>query len=209
MGASSNVPSMQTSTSAPQMPPPRVADYTIRADAPEELRLNALNALSGWTKPDKLDRVVGRHRPLSDRDPVIAKNAIYDNLTNLLIDPSQKIQSKAMALARLLKIEIPGEALIAVAKNERSIPTLRIEALRALATQKNENLPACIASALESNEHSIRIEALMILAKLNPKSALDRVEVVLSSTKANTLEQQTAHSPFSGAISPRQKVTLS
>ena len=178
----------------------RVADYTIRADAPEELRLNALNAISEWTKPDKLDRVVGRYRPLSDRDPVIAKNAIYDNLTNLLIDPSQKIQSEAMALARLLKIEIPGEALIAVAKNKSSIPTLRIEALRALATQKNENLPACIASAFESKEHSIRIEALKILAKLNLKSALDRVEVVLSSTEANTLEQQTALALLGGDL---------
>ena len=105
-----------------------------------------------------------------------------------------------MALARLLKIEIPGETLIAVAKNESSIPTLRIEALRALATQKNENLPACIASALESNEHSIRIEALKILAKLNPKLALDRVEVVLSSTKENTLEQQTALTLLGGDL---------
>jgi putative heme-binding domain-containing protein len=178
----------------------RVTDYTIRADAPEELRLNALNALSEWSKPDKLDRIVGRYRPLSDRDPAIAKNAIYENLTNLLIDPSQKIQSEAMALARLLKIEIPGKALIAVAKNESSIPALRIEALRALATQKNENLPACIASVFESKDHSLRIEALKILAKLNPKSALDRVEIVISSTKENTLEQQTALALLGGDL---------
>ena len=97
----------------------RVADYTIRADVPEELRLNALDALRQWSKPGKLDRVVGRYRPLSDRDPAIATNAVYKKLTNLLIDPSQKIQSEAMALARLLKIEIPGEALVAVAKKRK------------------------------------------------------------------------------------------
>lgn len=105
-----------------------------------------------------------------------------------------------MALARLLKIEIPGEALIAVAKNESSIPAIRIEALRALATQKNENLPVCIASAFDSKEHSIRIEALKILANSNPKLALDRVEFVLSSTKANALEQQTALTLLGGDL---------
>lgn len=178
----------------------RVADYTIRADVPEELRLSALDALRQWSKPGKLDRVVGRYRPLSDRDPAIATNAVYKKLTNLLIDPSQKIQSEAMALARLLKIEIPGEALVAVAKNESSIPALRIEALRALATQKNEKLPACITSAFESKEHSIRIEALKILAKFNPVLALDRVEVVLSSNKANTLEKQTALALLGGDL---------
>ena len=178
----------------------RVADYTIRADVPEELRLNALDALRQWSKPGKLDRVVGRYRPLSDRDPAIATNAVYKKLTNLLIDPSQKIQSEAMALARLLKIEIPGEALVAVAKNESSIPALRIEALRALATQKNEKLLACITSAFESKEHSIRIEALKILAKFNPVLALDRVEVVLSSNKAKTLEKQTALALLGGDL---------
>ena len=178
----------------------RVADYTIRADAPEKLRLNALDALSQWSKPGKLDRVVGRYRPLSHRNPAIAKNIVSKYLTNLLTDPSQKIQSEAMALARLLKIEIPGETLIAVAKNESSIPALRIEALRALATQKNENLPVCIASAFDSKEHSIRIEALKILVKSNPKLALDRVEVVLSSTEANALEQQTALTLLGGDL---------
>ena len=178
----------------------RVADYTIRADVPEELRLSALDALRQWSKPGKLDRVVGRYRPLSDRDPAIATNAVYKKLTNLLIDPSQKIQSEAMALARLLKIEIPGEALVAVAKNESSIPALRIEALRALATQKNEKLPACITSAFESKEHSIRIEALKILAKFNPVLALDRIEVVLSSNKANALEKQTALALLGGDL---------
>ena len=178
----------------------RVADYTIRADVPEELRLNALDALRQWSKPGKLDRVVGRYRPLSDRDPAIATNAVYKKLTNLLIDPSQKIQSEAMALARLLKIEIPGEALVAVAKNESSIPALRIEALRALATQKNEKLPACITSAFESKEHSIRIEALKILAKFNPLLALDRVEVVLSSNKATPLEKHTALALLGGDL---------
>lgn len=178
----------------------RVADYTIRADVPEELRLNALDALRQWSKPGKLDRVVGRYRPLSDRDPAITTNAVYKNLTYLLIDPSQKIQSEAMALARLLRIEIPGEALVAVAKNESSIPALRIEALRALATQKNEMLLACITSAFESKEHSIRIEALKILAKFNPVLALDRVEVVLSSNKANTLEKQIALALLGGDL---------
>lgn len=178
----------------------RVADYTIKIDAPEKLRLNALDALSQWSKPGKLDRVVGRYRPLSHRNPAIAKNTVSKYLTNLLTDPSQKIQSEAMALARLLKIEIPGEALIAVAKNESSIPAIRIEALRALATQKNENLPVCIASAFDSKEHSIRIEALKILANSNPKLALDRVEFVLSSTKANALEQQTALTLLGGDL---------
>lgn len=170
----------------------RVSLFATQAKAPEALRLDALDALDKWTKPALLDRVVGRYRRLESREPQIAQAASSKHLASLLTDPNQSIQGQSMALARSLKINISGDALIAVVKNESSIPELRIEALRALATQKNEQLAAIMTSIFESKVPSIRIEALKLLAKSDPKSALDRVEQLTSEIKPNTLEQQTA-----------------
>jgi len=182
----------------------RVSAFAARVEVPETLRLEALDALMEWSKPDLLDRVVGRYRPLEARSPEIAKDATARKIATLLTDASSKIQSRAMALARTLRIEIPGDSLIAVAANEATLPELRIEALRALSTQKHPDLASALKTALESESEDLRVDALTLLAASNREEALKVVDAVLTEKKAPLRQMQAAVSLLAGPLSSQQ-----
>ncbi|MDF1714385.1 MAG: c-type cytochrome [Akkermansiaceae bacterium] len=168
----------------------RVAAFALRPGVPETLQLDALDALSQWTNPRELDRVVGRYRPLEKRDPAIVKEALKERLAALLSCPSQKIQGQTMSLARSLKIEIPAPALVALAGNKASSSELRIEALRSLAAQKHPRIEAVLAWALEAKDDDLRIAALGLLAGINPEIALDAAKKILVQNPGSIREKQ-------------------
>lgn len=170
----------------------RVAAFAARTNVPEALRINAIDALEKWTEPEILDRVVGRHRPLDPRDSTIAKTAFSSQLDALLIDKSSTIQSKTMRLARSLELKLPGKALVSLAKNEGSLPELKIEALRTLQSQNHPKIADFLTSALQAKKSDIRIEALALLSKSNPQQALTTAEEIFSTKKGNLSEKQSA-----------------
>ncbi|MGC6465115.1 MAG: PVC-type heme-binding CxxCH protein [Akkermansiaceae bacterium] len=170
----------------------RVANFAARPDALEALRLEALDALSEWTKPEKLDRVIGRYRPLADRDVTVAKAALESQLVKLLTLSSEKIQGATMALARTLKIEISTEALVAVASNANSLPDLRVEALKALASQNTGNLKEILKKALDSSSTEVRIAALELISKIDRPAATTFISSLLEKKGAPLKEQQAA-----------------
>lgn len=170
----------------------RVAAFSTRCDVPIKLRLDALDALSKWTQPKKLDRVVGRYRPLAERDSTIAKDALSSQLSKLLIDPESSIQSKAMSLARSLEIELPSEALVTLAENKDSLPELKVEALRALHSQEYSRIQELLTAALQAKQADVRIEALALLAHSNPEQALNTIDQILQKKGGNLSEKQAA-----------------
>ncbi|MDB4508501.1 HEAT repeat domain-containing protein, partial [Akkermansiaceae bacterium] len=170
----------------------RVAAFSTRSDVPIKLRLDALDALSKWTQPKKLDRVVGRYRPLAERDSTIAKDALSSQLSKLLIDPESSIQSKAMSLARSLEIELPSEALVTLAENKDSLPELKVEALRALHSQEYSRIQELLTAALQAKQADVRIEALALLAHSNPEQALNTIDQILQKKGGNLSEKQAA-----------------
>lgn len=178
----------------------RVAAFAARTDVPEELRLEALKALSKWTEPAKLDRVVGRYRPLEKRNPEIARQALAPRLAVLLVDPDQTIESETMRLARSLGVTIPGEALLAVARNENSLPELRIEALRGLGAQNHPALKTVLTGALNTENAEIRIAVLRLLAEADSASALASCEAILQGPKAPLAEKQAVISLLAGDL---------
>jgi len=186
----------------------RVGAFTAQPEVPEPLRLEALEALSKWSTPDQLDRVVGRYRPLEARSPDIAKEAANKQIAKLLTDPSSKIQSRAMNLSRSLLIEIPGDSLRALAGNETSLTELRIEALRALSAQNHSDLALALKTALESKSEDLRIEALTLLAGSDRKEALKVVNTVLTEKKAPLRQRQAAVALLAGPLSSKEADAL-
>jgi putative membrane-bound dehydrogenase-like protein len=178
----------------------RVAAFSTRTTVPLKLRLDALDALSKWTQPEKLDRVVGRYRPLKERDPAITKDALSPQLSKLLTDPEQAIQSKAMNLTRSLEIELPSGALVLLAKNEKSLPELRIETLRALQSQEHPQLQELLSSALQAKKIDVRIEALVLLSKSNPEHALKTASKILQNKDGNLTEKQATVALLTGTF---------
>jgi quinoprotein glucose dehydrogenase len=169
----------------------RVAAFALRPGVPETLQLDALDALSQWTNPRELDRVVGRYRPLEKRDPAIVEEALKERLAALLSCASQKIQSQTMSLARSLKIEIPAPALVALAGNKTSSSELRIETLRSLATQKHPAIEAVLAGTIEEKDEELRIASLKLLAEINLEIALDSAQKTLTQNTYSIREKQT------------------
>ncbi|MFT6862418.1 MAG: quinoprotein glucose dehydrogenase [Akkermansiaceae bacterium] len=170
----------------------RVAAFTLRSGVPGILQLDALDALSKWTSPAELDRVVGRYRPLEKRDPAIVKEALSTHLTALLTHPSQKIQSETMSLARFLKTEIPALALVTLSRHKASSAELRIEALRSLASQNHPQIEEVLTAARTAKDEDVRIASLQLLVKANPEFALDSVKKLLDQNTGSTREKQAA-----------------
>ncbi len=170
----------------------RVSVFAARPKAPETLRLNALDALKEWSTPALLDRVVGRYRPLEPRSPEIPKIALKEQLSALLADSDQQIQSQTVSLARALKIKISGDDLLTIVANKSALTGLRIEALRSLDEQNHPKLKEALAIAMTDEAAEMRIEHLKILSKFNPKPALELTGDVLWAANIGAAEKQAA-----------------
>jgi quinoprotein glucose dehydrogenase len=138
-----------------------LAQLAATTNAPESFRLQAIQALSGWSNPPRIDRVTGLFRPLPPREVTPSITALKPHLSTLLSDPVQKAPN-----------------------------SVRIEALRLLQTHGDDlaspliNLPSMVGDA--SEDPSLRVEALQTLAALkDPKlqevvnlAATDAVEAL-------------------------------
>ncbi|MDB4328393.1 hypothetical protein OAL62_01470 [bacterium] len=182
----------------------RVAKFATNPNAAKKLRLDALDALTNWTKPEKLDRVVGRYRELAERAPSITTEALSPVLTQLLTDQDQEIQSKSMSLTRQMGITVPAEALLALAQDAKSLLGLKIEALRGLYSQRYPKLQDLLSAALDDPESEVRIEALVLLTKSDPKQAFAVAEKILTNEKATLAVKQSALSLLAGDLASKE-----
>src|SRR5690606_21418799 len=66
-----------------------LATFAANTNAPEAMRVEALDALSDWENPNPLDRVMGLWRPLPKRDKQIAVSAIQPVAKQLLANPNE------------------------------------------------------------------------------------------------------------------------
>ncbi len=165
----------------------RVVAFAANADAEEDLRREAFDALENWVEPAVLDRVEGRHRPIGERDPRLVARALSTKLDTLLVDVNQDIQRLSMALAGDLEVEIPAQLLAAMFENSRSPESLRSQALRSLASVEFSGLGELIDSALREKSASILIAALDVLTATDPDRARDEISRLLTKKSPSPL----------------------
>lgn len=170
----------------------RLAALASRADLPEGIRNEALLALGSWAKPAPRDRVVGVYRPLKERDPAPAQQALMAAATVLLTNSLAEVQiATAEAVASLrLKDSVPR--LEDLVRNTNAPAKARAAALRAVARIDSTapSLLALVEMASKDSAESIRLEASRIGAELNPADAVGQLAAKLSGgTRA---EQQAA-----------------
>ena len=184
----------------------RVAEFSTNEKVPKDLRLDALDALSKWSEPGKLDRIVGRYRPLEKRDPSLVSKALVPALTKLLVDPD--LQSKAMNLARQSGIVIPADALLTLARDSKSPSELKIEALRGLHSQKHPKLQDLLTSALSDRESKVRVEALTLQSTSHPKQAFATIDSLLGRSKGEASVKQNAISILANQLASKESDQL-
>ncbi len=116
-----------------------VAKYAARADAPEPMRIEALEMLADWTKPSPHDRVNNFWRPLAQRPANLAADALRPVLAGILGTGSDKVLQVGARLAAKLGIKEVDSSMATLAADTKRSPDTRVQALRALERLRASN----------------------------------------------------------------------
>ncbi|MEI9921600.1 MAG: HEAT repeat domain-containing protein [Bacteroidota bacterium] len=140
-------------------------DYATHEGAPEDLRAEAIAALSTWAKPSVVDRVDGRYRGSVTREPGPVQAKASTALIGLLSAKDTKVR---LASAKAIgKLQIKGEnELFAHLKTDKSAE-VRVQSLKSLSDLKYTQLDEAIKTSLKDNDKSVRVIGLDLLAKSN------------------------------------------
>lgn len=167
-----------------------LAMFAATSQAPEAFRAEAITLLGQWAEPSNLDRISGLWRPLARRAPEPAAAALQPYLAALQKSPAEKIKLAATRTAGRLNIKSDGASSMDILLDETAAPAVRLEALKAMAANKDGKLPEAIAAALQDKNEALRREATRLQAQSQPDEALARLRDLLD--KGSITEQQSA-----------------
>jgi quinoprotein glucose dehydrogenase len=176
-----------------------VAALAARSDAPEQLRVEALEELADWTKPAGRDRIMGLWRPLDPRPPERAADAFRGALAAFFTGPD-KVREQAVKTATKLGVKEVGPLLVELVGDAKQPAGTRVEALQALATLRDARLDKAVDAALDAAEPRLRAEARRLLAKSQPEKALPMLARALE--KGEIVERQGALSVLADLKTP-------
>lgn len=167
-----------------------LAKFAGNNNAPEPLRIEALDELSQWAKPSGRERITFLWRPLPERDAALARDAIAGRISQILDSAPRAVQVAAIKTAGQLQVHSLLPELNAIALNDKQAPKLRIAALEALDRLEAPTLAEAARSALQSFDGGLRSAGLDVIAKLDPEQAAPLIAEVLKTDRIR--EQQNA-----------------
>ena len=166
-----------------------VAKFATRNDVPESVRVEAIQQLGDWAKPSGRDRIVGLWRALPERPEKDAEQAFESALGGIFTGPNQ-VRQEGVKVAAKLGIKQVGPVLLEMTTNTDQPAQLRVQAMQALETLKNPDLPGIARSSLRDKEPEVRAEARSIYSKLRPQEAFPLLVRALE--EGELVEQQKA-----------------
>jgi quinoprotein glucose dehydrogenase len=171
----------------------RLADLAVRTDLPELIRTEALFALGSWAKPHRRDRIVGTFRPLPERDPAPAAEALKGVLGKMFTSSSEGILTAAAEAIARLELEDAAPRLDAVVRNTSAPAGARSAALRAFArvVTNRSDTGVLVAFAANDSSENLRLAASKLSAELNPGDAAGPLRAKLEG--GSIAEQQSAY----------------
>ena len=134
-----------------------LANFAARTDAPEALRIEALELLGLWPKPPARDHFMGLYRPLPAREGKPAADALRPVLASLLGSAPKDVKLQATKSAAALGVK--DVDLFSLVADTAQAPEVRVEALKALAAEKDARLADALKLALADKSEALRIEA--------------------------------------------------
>lgn len=158
-----------------------LAMLTANSAVAEAVRKEAIDALTIWSNPNPKDRLLNQWRPLPARGPENAAAAVRTMIGSLLMDAPDRIREAAAHLAATLAISSAGDALFALAANERAGTHARVEAIKALATLKDKRLADVAKLAVKDRNPKVRSEGIQALAATDPASAVTAISQIVDS----------------------------
>ena len=172
----------------------RVARYAANADAPEAMRIEAMQVLGVWARPSVLDRVDGFHRGPVERDSALWRDAVAPLMEILLTGserPRSRVRVAAVEMAARLQLVEAGPVFVRLLGDDSSAQ-VRAAALNALQTMQSDLLPDAVAVALGDENGEVRSAALRMAPTLE-RAGGDLVAMLARVVEGNSVrEQQTA-----------------
>jgi len=165
-----------------------VARVAAGAGGSDAVRAVAAQLLATWNKPQNLDTVTGRWRPLAAREVDSLQQVVSPHLPGMLAG-SAELRQQAVDIATELGIEDMVPALQAILHDTNLDDTLRTSAFRAMA-KLSSDIPAVLESGLKDPSESVRLAAIEITTQREPQNAVPRLKELLNTGSLQA--QQTA-----------------
>lgn len=150
-----------------------LAAFSLREDVSDDLRSEALSALSVWKSTSPLDRVSGRYRGEIENDEQAAIAAIEPLLEQILFDAPSAVRKAGVEMVKGLQYQ-PAERYLVQLLNDDLSASVRSASLIALEVLGYEDMEEIYAIAIEDRDEAVRGQALEML----PESDIDRETLV-------------------------------
>jgi quinoprotein glucose dehydrogenase len=168
-----------------------LAAFASRTDSPETMRVAALDALSHWANPEKIDRVMGLWRPLPSREIGPAQTAVRPHVSELLTAKQEAVLLAAIQCIASLDLRETAPRLHDLFRRPSAGATVRAELLQTLADLKYAHLDQAIEVALADSSSELRREGISLLAGVDLPTAPKLLEKTLR-TETDMRLRQTA-----------------
>ena len=165
--------------------------FALKENNPEEMRAEAILALSTWANPSVLDRVDGRYRGAVERDPLLVREEATNPLIRLLNSREDFVRLTAAQAIGRLDIRKASPNLFDILQKDQE-PQVRIAALNALATMEDVQMEKAIEQALSDREKMVRVRALDLIADQDVSQELTANLLAEVIEKRSTEEKQAA-----------------
>ncbi len=154
----------------------RLVATAAREDLSDSVRLLAVESLVQWPNPPGRDPVLGLWRPIPAHAPAIAATALGPRLPSLYGTSIRSVRSAAIRAASALSIRDAGRQMARLAVDPTQSDETRATALRALGATEDSGRLETARSALVLEGPASRVEALRLIAKLDPSAAYGVLE---------------------------------
>jgi quinoprotein glucose dehydrogenase len=144
----------------------RLAEFALRADAPESLKIEALQALSVWPASSTLDRVTGDPRGVVENNPDDARQAIEPVYARILSGESSSLKIAGLQVLSSLGYSAAVPDILTLVVEDPS-SQVRIASLQTLVDLEYEGIEEAVYAALEDDDPDVRMNALQAVSGLD------------------------------------------
>lgn len=165
-----------------------LADYASKPIAPVAMRLEAIEMLRAWGRPDPRDRVHNDYRPLPERPAAVAKSALAKALP-IILKNADEVRELAISVAAEYGIPEITPVLVQRVSDRNLRPESRASSLRSLAAISPNLAATAAAEMIRSAQPKLRIAAMETLATADPAIS---VELLKTATASDTVTERQA-----------------
>jgi quinoprotein glucose dehydrogenase len=159
-----------------------LAVFASRTDAPENMRVEALQELGNWEHPAGIDRVVGLWRPVAAvRHTETAADALQPQLSTILKGAPEAVQVAALRCVEQLGMTSAGALLSELETNTKLPSEVRAQALKAIAGLNLPTIEQALDLARKDEDEDLRKTATRLEGRLTKSDPVNRVATTLQS----------------------------